>query len=747
MTQTTLYAALRLEGIRPGWGWLWLMLVVAGAVFLYWTYRGIFRRSERRLTWALMALRGVGLILLVLMLAKPTWTRERDDTDRGRVAVVVDNSRSMALPDADGMPRYSRAVEAAGRLQKAWAEDRNGPRLNVEFFDITGNRFGENKLPAEPTADATDLTRALRQTMTRLRSKPLAAVVLISDGVDNSGRPNFLDWEETSVPIHTVGFPRSVTLDLAVREPQVPRRVLVHNELRVEVPVAKVGGPATEATVTLRRGRDELATKKVKLPAGDGEQLVALTFKPDQPGTFEITAEVKGLAGEKDLSNNAVNFPLHVVADPIRVLYVEGFLRYEYKYLKERLEDDPDVGLVTVVRRLRPGEPGAAAGKVALNEKQLEKFDVVILGDMESTYITGPEYRQLVRWLDGKNRSLLVLGGYHSFGPRGFRATPLADVLPVVFAPGDEPQSEKPFKLKPTDKGEAHPIFTVSSDRARNVTLWADAPPLDGMNLVARAKPGADVLAVNPQLEVDGKPAVALAVQRAGGGGQVMVLCADTTWSWSRLPRLIGQPDNLYGRFWSQTVRWLAGRSPDDKRPLLSVRLEKPVFEAERKVMIWAVRQPRPGVDLSGALTTVEVTDPKGNAVPGLTPRVSSADPDAATFEFYPTLSGEYKVAAALKSGGKMLGNQNVEFRVRGKDLEMADTGTRPDHLRAIASATGGMYVDVDDADALKDKVQRIERRQTRTLRSQYWDSPWLFSAFLLAVTGEWFLRRRNHLV
>src|SRR5262249_43885829 len=151
------------------------------------------------------------------------------------------------------------------------------------------------------------------------------------------------------------------------------------------------------------------------------------------------------------------------------------------------------------------------------------------------------------------NHSLLVLGGYHSFGSRGLRTTPLAAALPVVFSSEENPQSEKPFKFQLTDKGQGHPIFTVSVDRVRNTALWNEAPPLDGMSLVQRAKPGADVLAVNPQVQIEGQPAVVLAVQRAGGGGQVMVMAADTTWNWSRLPRIVGQPDNLYGRFWSQT--------------------------------------------------------------------------------------------------------------------------------------------------------------------------------------------------
>ena len=109
--------------------------------------------------------------------------------------------------------------------------------------------------------------------------------------------------------------------------------------------------------------------------------------------------------------------------------------------------------------------------------------------------------------------SVLVLGGYHSFGANGFRRTPLAGALPVVFADAAEPQVEKPFGLELTEKGKAHAMFAVHSDRVQNEKLWKEAAPLEGMPLVARAKPGADVLAVNPIVEVSGEKAVALAVQ------------------------------------------------------------------------------------------------------------------------------------------------------------------------------------------------------------------------------------------
>jgi hypothetical protein len=743
MTNTTLFAALHFEGAQGWWALVWLLVVVAGAGFLYWTYRGIFLRSERRLTWGLLLLRGAGLLLLVLMLIRPAWTRERTEVEPGRVALVVDNSRSMGLPDESGTTRYEQARKAAQAIRDALTTGQ-GPRVAVDLFDITGAPLSE--LPAEPTADATDLTRALRQAASRLRSRPIAGMVLISDGTDNTGRPGFQDQEDAPFPIHTLFFPREVTFDLAVREPQAPRRVLVHNELRVEVPVVKTGEPPTRATVSLRRGKEVLASQEVEFPAGNQEQVAALTIKPEQAGTFEITALVEASVAEKDTGNNAVNFPLQVVSDPIKVLYLEGFLRYEFKYLKAHLEEDPDISLVAIPRRVSPEAPAAALPKGVLTEEQLKNFDVILLGDMEGDFLGTAEYQAILKWLDQKNHSLLVLGGYHSFSPRGFRDKPIASSLPVVFATADNPQSETPFILELTDKGKTHPIFTVSSDAVRSLAQWKEAT-LEGMPLVQKARPGADVLAVNPAVQVDGQPAVAVAVQRAGGGGQVMVLCPDTTWRWSRLPRLQGQSDTLYSRFWSQTLRWLAGRPLDDQRPLLSVRTEKPIYDVNKKVTVRVTRQARPGTDLAGSLVHVEITDPKGKAVPGLNPRVDSADPDVTTVEFYPSAAGRYSLAAELKASGKLLANQSGEFRVRGADLEMADTSPRPANLQQISARTGGVALPIQQADKLPASIQRIERPITRTQRTEYWNSPLLFVGFLTLVAGEWFLRRWNHLV
>src|SRR5262249_51877455 len=120
-----LFAAVLFENVELTW--IWLLLIAAGTWLLFATYRGISQRSERGvLVTALMALRGAGLLALVLALAKPIWTREAKLVDPGHVAVVLDNSLSMSLADPSGKSRYSLAKEAVSQLRNALQANSTG---------------------------------------------------------------------------------------------------------------------------------------------------------------------------------------------------------------------------------------------------------------------------------------------------------------------------------------------------------------------------------------------------------------------------------------------------------------------------------------------------------------------------------------------------------------------------------------------------------------------------------------------
>jgi hypothetical protein len=318
-------------------------------------------------------------------------------------------------------------------------------------------------------------------------------------------------------------------------------------------------------------------------------------------------------------------------------------------------------------------------------------------------------------------------------------------VVPVVFAEAEPWQSETPYALRVTEQGLRHPVFEITGDRVKDAALWQGAPPLLGSSLIQRAKRGADILAVQPKVLVDGKPMPVVIVQRYGAG-KSMVLTADTTWRWSRFTRVLGQSDTLFARFWSQAVRWLAGREADDEQPVLALATDRPDYEVGKPVTLTVRQGEVKEPDAAGATLRVDVTDEEGRETP-VALETSSGEPGVHTGTVYPSAGGRYRVTASLVAQGRTLANQATEFLVYGSGLELADQRVDRDRLHAIALATGGLYYDLDEAPDLVAQLRPEPRRTVRVERTELWDSPWLFIFFLAAITTEWVFRRRNHLV
>lgn len=757
-------AKLTLDNADPAWFWLTVVVVSVGILLA--TYRGIYQRSGRRLTWLLLALRLLGVVALLISLIKPSWTTIFEKTERPRVAVVLDDSQSMSIlhhpAGADQWsPRYTQALawlngSAAGRLLRE--------KFDVSIFNVAGEELDIRHLPSEPTAEQTDLVRGLRAAAGRLRGQQAPGVILISDGRDTTGRESYLAAQELPLPVFTVGFKQSAPgkgspYDLAVVSVDAPQRTLVHNTVQVKVLVSKDGGDAVDLPVQITRAGTPLMSQQVALPAGAIQQMVTLLLTPTEPGDFVLTARIPEQPNERTGVNNVRMFKLRVDAEPIRVLYLEGYLRPEYTFLRDRLGNDPDVDLATFVRSANPelaGASGVMVGTELITAERLKKIDVVLLGDFEARMLDEQTYRLLKEWVENGG-ALMVLGGYHNLTEGGLTDTPLAEALPVELMTGPLAQIEEPFAFKLTEEGKRHPAMVLTGDTVRDASLWESLPMLKGIVAVRSAKPGATVLARHPAVPPDSPDRqgfIVLAWQRFGKG-PVAVLTADTTWRWSRIPRLTGKPDTLYVRFWSQMIRWLAGREIDKDITALTVTTDAAVYDRGQRVTVRVNRNPAamvPGQEGAATSLLVSVRTPDGRTAP-LTP-AQSADPNAWTATYFPDRGGRFEVDGRLvvpaAGGQRDVANQTAEFLVHGSSLELDDPSTNPAALAQLSHLTGGVYADIDDQDGLNRLVQSLpseERVIYETRKATVWNNPALFVLFLACVTAEWIVRRRNQLV
>ena len=192
-----------------------------------------------------------------------------------------------------------------------------------------------------------------------------------------------------------------------------------------------------------------------------------------------------------------------------------------------------------------------AADRFPYSVEELAAYDVVVLSDIgantllvpKATFVGGRtvpnRLRSLAEWVDGGG-ALLMVGGYLSFqgieGKANYRATPLADVLPVLMEIGDDRQ-ETPEGSAAHVTQSGHPVMRGLPEP------W---PRILGYQRL-QARVGTQVLAT-----VGDHP---LLVVGTYGAGRVAAFATDMGPHW--LPRKFVEWPG-YARLWQQLTAWLA---------------------------------------------------------------------------------------------------------------------------------------------------------------------------------------------
>jgi len=723
----------------------------------------------------LLALRAGAVLVLMLMLFKPALSfTPRSDAGRALLPILVDRSASMATADLARLPdRYRQSVQMlASQRQRidrhfrpVWFHFAESA-VAVESLDQLGKLA-----PVGEGTDGTNLALAIRSAADRDRAR-LVGLLVVSDGIHNAPDDVLAAAAEAGVAIYTVA--------VGSQKEDYAQRVNVEL-LSADCPMAAVKNNVT--TITCRAKLTGLAGSpaKLELLAADSDQpldsaelvtnrnsetlTARLRWTPKASDVPEGSADVRRLrlsiaagAAEVVADDNAAE--LHVlVTDPqIRLLYVAGTIRPEYKFLRRLLETDRNVDLLSLVRvtARRFVAQGSPAGRrldaLPSRPEDFELFDVIILDDLDSSFLTPAQQGQLKRFVDAGG-GLAMLGGQNSFGPGGYGGTDVEQVLPVVTGPRSQPQDAARLLPQLTAAGRRHPIFDgiggyfpgpggrqAEPGRAR-------LPELLGCVTVVAAKPAARVLAVHPTRSNAAGPLVILAVQEFGAGRSAAFTC-DTTWRWY-LPLRAMRADSPYERFWGQLVRWLAGADTKIRRaaPSVVMRLDRQYVRLGQSVRITAAVRDESGrtPELAGVSCRIE------RAGTGEPVRTISLSYDAGSGlfegEFAPQREGRLllTVSAAGEPTAK-LGEDRMTLTVARRSAETDRLARNDALLRELAEKTGGRFADIAALPDLLDQVishgASVTGPAAQPAVLKLYNFPALLVVFVGLVTLEWALRR-----
>ncbi len=736
---------------------VWTMVAVAavavGLAALF--YRRVFHQiMPSRWRW-LLALRAAAILLVVLLLFRPVLSLERDQAERKTVVILLDASGSMSTADdASGTSRFeqarTRALDWSARLKKDF------DLQVVEFSDRAAllERPGD-LAKLKPAGESTSLTRGLLAATRVAPAKDVEAVVLLSDGIHNAAGDPAAMARRLGVVVHAVGVGNSLRNSPSYRDARVaglecPEQLPVNNRARITAHIGQAGLAGQVVQAVLEEDGKTLDQAEVVLRDGEAPQQVSFQFVPTVKGRHTYTVRVPVVPAEKIVENNHRSAVVQVVNSEIRVLYVEGTLRAEYGALVERFfSKDPDLEFCALVQS-RPnvfvqrtnieglkltGLPGDAA--------TLEKFDVILLGDVDSTYWKPQPMELLIKRVrDGAG--LLAFGGYHALGPGGYGGTALQGILPVATGGRDIGQVTEAFVPILTPAGHDHPIFTNIAKFFPTLSAPPQAaglPPLDGCVRVQAARPGAMVLAVYPG-EGGKMPVLAVAPE---GKGRAAVFTSDTTRNWQQVPRALNQ-ESPFLRFWGQMIRWLANRSEAMKAEAgVVAHTDKAYYDPDSPITVIAQVRDKEGEGTDEAEVTAQIKGPRGAGDSViLAPIAGSVGSYQGSFE--PKRPGTYEIVVEAKLGETVMKAEKTGAEVGRPNLEFDRLDLDDAMLTKIATAAGGRYYHISTADELIGSLDRKEKRRHVSLEQPLYFPEVFWMLFVAALATEWVMRRRFQL-
>ncbi len=124
-------------------------------------------------------------------------------------------------------------------------------------------------------------------------------------------------------------------------------------------------------------------------PTADG-QAVRLSYTPATAGLHTVAVWIDPVPGERTTADNRQTFQALACDPRIRVLYVEGSVRLEYKWTRLAFLSDANVELATYLRKTATSVEagGTVDGQpfrgLPTTADGWAKFDVVLIGDVDA---------------------------------------------------------------------------------------------------------------------------------------------------------------------------------------------------------------------------------------------------------------------------------------------------------------------------------------------------------------------------
>lgn len=652
-----------------------------------------------------------------------------------------------------------------------------------------------------PENAQTDLTGALQHVLENTSPESLAGVLLLTDGRHNAaGLPedSLRQLAIQNTPLSAVPIGGDLgPVDISLLSLSAPESIYLDDRVVVGA-VAKLDGLLGEKVeAKLLNGDEVVDSTTIEVADVNYRTELRFTHQPTTKGIIDYKIRLEPDKREIFQDNNQWSFKVAVTDDRTNVLLVDGFPRWEFRYLRNLFYGrDKSVHLQYVllnpdeISRSRAPSPVSAsatrafgdaeANRLPSSDQEWQLFDVIILGDIPPSALSLSDLRAIEEAVTKRGAMLVCVSGPRHM-PHSFDSEVLQRLLPIQYEPGSASMFDSPetsYEIELTSEGRSHPVTSQSSSRALNLDRWKAFPNMSWRFDPQGVKETAEVLAyarpigtpsISEALSPDGSPgSVEAAIEQLAnqesfemdhalittiraGLGKVLMMNFDQTWRFR-----YGVGDTYHHRFWGQVTRWGAGPNLRSGNDFVRVGTDRLSYTPSDPIEVTAKVLDSERRPVTDAEIDVEVWK---DGERFLSQRLSYRSDSSGLYET--SLGGlddegEYDLklvgdavdtALANAEGSEPEISTELLVVTTRNPIELAELTADRDFLNRATSMTGGRLAELHDIESLLSSFGAPKEILTERRNVTLWDTWPMLLAFLGFLTTEWVLRRRSGLV
>lgn len=671
------------------------VLVAVGYAYVLYTTKHPWSGTLNKI---LFAGRTILVFLLAFLLLGPIIRQINNLYEKPVFVILQDNSVSVK-ETTDSLSRNNLAKELTALKNS----------LNSNGYEaFQSDLSGEDVDVITYTEPVSDLQGALRKISNRYEGQSVAGVLLVSDGIYNSGLSPL--YTAYSFPVYSLGVGDTAQRqDISIKDLVYNKIAYQGNQFPIRAEVLVKGFPNQNVTISLIKS-GKVIERQTKNSGTD--QLLPIEFKvaATEQGLQRLDVQVEVLSQEKNVRNNKSTAFIDVVEGKKKILVVANAPHPDIKALRAIIDKNSNYELLLHIPGVEETEP-----------KNLQPANVDLAIFHQSPDKRG-RTRDLFQRFSASNTSMFIVVGQQTDLaaltegkiPLKFEQLPRQydDVMPVVNP------TFPYFLLSP----EANSVFSGFPP------VWV---PFGRMQVPASA--------------------VTLLSQRVGSiatdksllwldipdNHKIGIMLGEGFWQWRLEEYSKNENTEAFDEVFGKLIQYLS--TTDDKSRFKSYPLEQQFSDTEAVVfesqVYNEIYEP-----VYGNRIDLEITDDTGkkykyNYV---------VSPGNARYQVGGLKEGIYKYTSSTRINGK---DEKVrgQFLVTAQQAELQNLTADFEMLRKLSRATGGKFYKASQTEQLKADLTRKEASSVIHSEEKFdnlLNLKWVFFLLLALVSAEWFLRK-----